>query len=64
LELAAELGTWYVTLVIGSDIDVSAHGYSKEGDFYVFSLLMAGEPCFEVNILRLPVNLVSKFRDG
>jgi hypothetical protein len=64
LELASEPGTWHITLATGSDIEATAHGYSKEGDFYVFSLLMEGKPCFEVDILRIPVTLVSKIRGG
>jgi hypothetical protein len=64
LELASEPGTWRVTLVSGSDISATAHGYSKEGDFNVFSLLMEGAPCFEVDVLRIPVEIVSKIRGG
>jgi hypothetical protein len=50
--------------VSGSDIEATAHGYSKEGDFYIFSLLMEGEPRFEVVVLRVPVDIVSKVRGG
>jgi hypothetical protein len=64
LELASEPGTWHITLVSGSDIETTAHGYSKERDFYVFSLLMEGKPPFEVDVLRIPVDIVSKIRGG
>ena len=64
LELASEPGTWQVTLLDGGVLTVTAHGYSEEGDVYVFSLLMEGQPCFEVDILRIPANLVSKIRGG
>jgi hypothetical protein len=63
-ELASEPGTWHITLVSGSDIRATAHGYSKEGNFYVFSLLMEGEPRFEVEVLRIPVEIISKIRGG
>jgi hypothetical protein len=64
LELASEPGTWHITLVSGGGIETTAHGYSKEGDLYVFSLLMEGRPRFEVDVLRIPVNVVSKIRGG
>jgi hypothetical protein len=64
LELASEPGTWHITLVDGSYIRATAHGYSKEGDIYVFSLLMEGTPPFEIHIIQIPVSIVSKIRGG
>jgi hypothetical protein len=64
LELVSELGTWHITLVTGNDIEATAHGYSKEENDYVFSLLMEGEPPFEIDVLRIPVDIVSKIRGG
>jgi hypothetical protein len=64
LELASEPGTWQVTLRDGSVLDVTAHGYSDEKGSFVFSLLMEGQPCFEVDILRIPSELVSQIRGG
>ncbi len=64
LELASEPGKWQVTLLNDNVLTVTAHGYSEEGGIYVFSLLMEGQPCFEIDILRIPANLVSKIRGG
>jgi len=64
LELASEPGTWQVTLHDGSVLTVTAHGYSEERGTHVFSLLMEGQPCFEIDALRIPSNLVSKIRGG
>ena len=64
LELANEPGTWQVTLLGGSTLNVTAHGYSEEQGSYIFSLLLKGQSCFEIDILRTPSNLVSKIRGG
>jgi hypothetical protein len=64
LALASEPGIWQVTILDGSVLTVTAHGYSEEEATYVFSLLMEGQPCFEIDILRIPSNLVSKIRGG
>lgn len=64
LEHTNEAGTWQVTLHDGSILVVTAHGYSEEGCYYIFSLLMEGQPCFEIDILRIPSKLISQIRGG
>jgi hypothetical protein len=64
LGFASEPGTWHITLTDGSDITVTAHGYSKETDSYVFSLLMESDPPVEVDVAQIPKTIVSKIRGG
>ncbi len=64
LLLASEPGRWQVTLVGGQTIQLLAHGYSIEGDEYVFSLLMDGTPPLEVHAARLPRSLVRAVDGG
>jgi len=64
LELADEPGNWQVALYDGNILNVTAHGYSEESGSYIFSLLLKGQPCFEIDILRIPSGLVSKIRGG
>jgi hypothetical protein len=64
LGFASEPGTWHITLTDGSDITVTAHGYSKEGESYVFSVLMEAEPPVEVDLIQVPKSIVSKIRGG
>ncbi len=59
MQLAAEPAIWKVTLNSGETLSVLTHGYAVEGDEYVFTLLMEGEPCFEVEVLRIPSHLVA-----
>ena len=64
LELTAELGQWELTLVSGDVVSVRAHGYSVEGDDFVFVALMEGTPCFEVEIARFPASCVKAVDGG
>jgi hypothetical protein len=43
-------------------LEVAAHGYTEELGSYIFSLLMEGQPRFEIDIVRIPSGLVSKIR--
>ena len=64
LELVFEPGRWTVTLTDGAHVQVSADGYGREGDMYVFSLLVQGEPNFELDVVKIPVSSVSQIRGG
>lgn len=64
MQVVGELASWRVTLVDGTVLEVAAHGYSGEADMYVFSILMVGEPNFEVDVLRLPRASVRRVRGG
>jgi len=48
----------------GSTITLAAHAYAVEGSDYVFSLLMEGDPCVEVEIARIPTELVASISGG
>ncbi len=64
LELVHELAQWRVTLTSGELLTVGAHAFSHEGDFYVFTALMEGNPCFEVEIARCPSSIVDRVEGG
>lgn len=64
MTLTHQPGHWRITLVDGETMTVDAHGYSREGDHYVFSLLMEGHPCFELDICTIPTSLVAYIRGG
>jgi hypothetical protein len=61
-ELACPPERWFVDLVTGETLEVLTHGYSIQGDRYVFSLLFYGTPNFEVTVLSLPVSMVAGTR--
>ena len=62
--LAVELGDWDITLRTGEVVALHAHNYSQVGDQYVFNLLMEGTPCYQVEIARFPIEIVSEIRGG
>jgi hypothetical protein len=62
--LATELGQWIVSLQSGHRISLMAHAYDKVADEYVFTVLMYGQPCFEVEIARLTSDLVVAILGG
>jgi hypothetical protein len=64
LELADEPGRWTITMFDGTRLHVTADGYEKKGDLYVFSIVMKGVPNFEIDIAKIPVAIVSKIRGG
>lgn len=64
LKLVFEPGQWTVTLTDGAHLQVAADGYGREGDMYVFSLLMEGELNFELDVAKIPVSSVSQIRGG
>jgi hypothetical protein len=62
--LVAELANWAVTLGGGDVVVLHAHAYSREGDEYVFTVLMEGTPHYEVAIAKFPVGIVSNIIGG
>lgn len=64
MHLASEPGRWEIALAGGEQVHVLAHGYSIEGDEYVFSLLMEGEPPVEVDVVRVPKLIVRSVFGG
>lgn len=64
LQLTGDLGSWELSLKDGTRLTVSAHGYSEEGGTYVFSMLMEGQPCFELDVARIPVAVVDTIYGG
>jgi hypothetical protein len=62
--LASEPGQWEITLVTGEVIWLLAHGFAEDDEHYVFSLLMDGEPPFEVDSARLPASIVTLVDGG
>ena len=62
-ELACPPERWFIDLVTGETLEVLTHGYSIEGDRYVFSLLFRGTPNFNVTVLSLPAAMVAGTRD-
>lgn len=64
MRLASEPGRWQVVLATGETIHLVAHGYSVDGDEYVFSLLFEGRPPIEVDAVRLPRSVVASVDGG
>jgi hypothetical protein len=64
LQLVHEPGRWAIELNFGGTIVVNAHGFTEETNAYVFSLLMEGTPCFEMEVLRIPRPLVKSIEGG
>lgn len=56
-ELAVSADLWEIRLRGGKSITVLANAYSVEGEEVVFSLLFKGSPNFEVDSLRIPIEL-------
>ncbi len=57
-ELAGNPVLWSFELRDGRYFTVLAHAYHIEGDELIFSLLFRGKPHFEVESLRLPLDLM------
>ncbi len=64
LMLTSELPSWELQLVNGDVIRLKAHAYSHEHGNYVFVALMEGTPRYEIELARIPVNLVNNIRGG
>ena len=64
LMLTSELPSWELQLVNGEVIRLKAHAYSHDQGTYVFVALMEGTPCYEIELARIPVNLVKSLRGG
>jgi hypothetical protein len=64
MTLASEPGQWAIWLMGGETIRLIAHGYSTTEQEYSFSLLMDGDPPFEVEVARLPRSLVRSIDGG
>ena len=39
-------------------IQIMAHGYSEEGDEFIFSALVSGKPNYEIHLVRIPSAIV------
>ena len=63
-ELVLDLNEWLVTLTNGSVIQIMAHGYSEEGNEFVFNALMSGKPHYEVHLARTPSAIVATVFGG
>jgi len=64
LILTAELVQWDVSLTNEVTLRLFAHGYSIEGDTHVFTALMEGQPCYEIEIARIPSEIIVRVRGG
>lgn len=64
MTLASELGAWQVLLQSGDKLELAAHGYSVKESAHVFVLLIDGQPCYEVEVLRIPNNLIQTVLGG
>ena len=62
--LASEPGRWVVTLAGGHDAQITASGYSENDGDYVFSMLIEGTPPLDVEVVRLPSDLVENISGG
>lgn len=63
MQLASEPGIWKILLASGEEVQVLTHGYATVGSETIFVLLMEGEPCFEVPVLRIPTKAVKEIYD-
>jgi hypothetical protein len=64
LMLTSELPAWELQLVNGEVIRLKAHAYSHEQGYYVFVALMEGTPRYEIELARIPDNLINNIRGG
>jgi hypothetical protein len=64
LILTGELPSWELQLVNDEVIRLKAHAYSHDRGTYVFVALMEGTPRYEIELARIPVNLVKNIRGG
>lgn len=58
MTLTLELSKWEVRLKSGEVIVLFSNSFSREGEEYVFDILMEGSPNFLVDVARVPVDLV------
>jgi hypothetical protein len=63
-KIAGELGSWEVSLVGGGTLRLAAHAYSQQDGDYVFVALAEGAPHYEVELARIPVELVARVIGG
>lgn len=59
---AKALDPWEITVRTGEVLQVRTHGYTKDGDEYVFEALLKGAPRKRIELLRLPQSLVNTTR--
>ena len=64
LTIAGPPGEWEVTLVNGEVIELLACAYFREGDEYIFTLLIEAEPRYEIQAAKLPASLVLRIQGG
>jgi hypothetical protein len=63
-KITRKLGSWEVSLVCGGMVHLAAHAYSQEEGNYVFVALAVGVPDYEIELARIPVDLVTKVIGG
>lgn len=62
LDLYMGLDEWTLGLIGGGEIRIRALGYSREGDYLVFSGLERGEPNKNVDLVWVPAAIVEQVR--
>jgi hypothetical protein len=63
-KITGELGSWCVSLAGGGALRLAAHAYSQQDGDYVFVALAEGRPHYEVELVRIPVDLVVRISGG
>lgn len=64
LVLTNSLDRWDLTLATGEAVTIWAHGVAERDEHYVFVALMRGEPHFEMELCRFPLEAVSELVGG
>jgi hypothetical protein len=63
-KITGELGSWEVSLAAGGTLRLAAHAYSRQEGAYVFVALAEGRPHYEVELARIPEELVVGITGG
>jgi hypothetical protein len=63
-KIIGELGSWEVSIVSGGTLRLAAHAFSLEGADYVFVALAEGQPHYEIELARIPKELVARIAGG
>lgn len=58
------LSIWEVELVGGGEMTVCADGFGEKDGFLVFSFLIVGNPHYELDVLKIPCELVKDVFGG
>lgn len=62
--LTSDLDYWEVTLKDGETVLIRAHAVGERDGHYRFVALMAGDPAFEYELVRLPIAAVKDYEGG